>query len=254
MPLLALDVGNSSVKAAVWDGGAWSPVTRFPADDADGAAWAERLAPWVGADAVGVASVVPRVTGPLAAAARAVTGAEPVVVSAALPLPFRMAYRTPRTLGADRLAAAVAAWALGGGRAVVALDAGTAITTDVVTAEPAYLGGAIAPGPDLLRRALARDTGQLPETEWTAPASPVGASTAEAVQAGLSVMVLDGVAGLLRRTLDAVGGDALVVATGGWAPWLAGHLAVDRVEPTLVLDGVRRLTAASGRGPEAERR
>ena len=240
MPFLALDVGNSSVKAAVWDGG-WSGVARWPSTGVGADEWRRRLATLPRADRAGIASVVPRLTGPLAEAARAVTGAEPVRVSADRPLPFRMAYETPGTLGADRIAAAAAAQALADGRAVVAVDAGTAVTVEALTAEPAYLGGAILPGPDLLRRALARDTGQLPDVAWARPPSPVGRSTTEAIQAGLATLLLDGLAGLVRRTTDVLGGDALVVATGGWAPWLAEHLEIDRVVPTLVLDGVRQL-------------
>ena len=242
MSFLALDLGNSSVKAALWDG-AWSEVARFPHDPADAETWAARLAPFAGADSAGLASVVPARAEPLADAVRQSLGVEARRVSAELALPFRMAYATPHTLGADRLAAAVAAHALGRGRAVVALDAGTAVTTEAVSDEPAYLGGAILPGPDLLRRALARDTGQLPDVEWARPPSVIGASTAQAIQAGLATLVLDGVAGLLDRTVRALGGDAFVVATGGWAPWLAEHLdGIDRVEPTLVLDGIRLLT------------
>ncbi len=242
MPFLALDIGNSSVKAAVWDGG-WSSLVRFPSDDAPVAVWAERLEDVArGAEAGGLASVVPALTPVLAEAVRAVTGSAPLVVSAGLALPFRMAYETPATLGADRLAAAVGAHALADGRPVIAVDAGTAITTEVVTAEPAFLGGAILPGPDLLRRALARDTRQLPDVPWPDVLAPVGASTVGAIQAGLGALVLDGVAGLLRRTQDVLGGGALVVATGGWGGWLAERLPeIDRVEPALVLNGIRLL-------------
>ena len=252
MSFLALDIGNSSVKAAVWDG-EWSAVSRWSSGlppgttrlPASAAVWRGRLALLPTAARVGIASVVPRLTETLERAARDTTGTEPVRVSADLPLPFRMGYRTPGTLGADRLAAAVAAHTLAGGRAVVAVDAGTAVTLEAVTARspdgPAYLGGAILPGPDLLMRTLARDTGQLPDVPWAVPASPVGGSTAEAIQTGLAVLLADGVAGLVRRTVEAVGGDALVVATGGWAPWLAEHVHIDRVVPTLVLDGIRQL-------------
>ena len=233
--------------------GRWVRVERWPSDRATAETWAGRLrdlAP--GAEAVGLASVVPALTPVLVEAAEAAWAAPPVVVSASCPLPFRLAYRTPATLGADRLAAAAAAWALAGGAApVVALDAGTAITLDVVSAEPAYLGGAILPGPDLLRRALARDTGQLPDVPWAAPPSPVGATTTEAIQSGLTNLVAGGVERLLRRTADALGAEPAVVVTGGWGPWLAGQLGLARVEPHLVLDGVRLLTAppsASGRG------
>jgi type III pantothenate kinase len=246
MPFLALDAGNSSVKAAVWDG-AWHPVARFPSDDAPVAVWVERLGRLAGgAEAGGLASVVPTLTPALAAALAALTGYPPTIVSVNLPLPFRMAYETPRTLGTDRLAAAVAAHALAGGRAVIALDAGSAITTEVVSAEPAYLGGAILPGPDLLRRSLARDTRQLPDVPWPDAPPPIGASTVGAIQAGLGALLVDGVAGLLARTQAALGGDALVVATGGWGPWLAERIpAIDRVEPSLVLEGVRRLAGSA---------
>lgn len=241
---LALDAGNSSVKAAVWDG-AWGALVRWPSDAAPAAVWAERLARLGGAvGGAGVVSVVPDLTGPLTEAVRTVHGVAPLLVAPDLPLPFRMAYRTPHTLGTDRLAAAVAAWGVSAGRPVVALDAGSAITTEVVTGEPAYLGGAILPGPDLLRSALVRDTRQLPHIEWALPPSPIGGSTAEAIQAGLTTLVLDGVTGLLRRTAAALGEDPLVLATGGWGPWLAERIpAIDRVEPHLVLEGVRRLAA-----------
>lgn len=239
---LALDAGNSSVKAAMWDG-AWGPIHRLSPADHTEAAWRKLLtdvAP--GAAQAGIASVRPALTPTLAAAVRSITGAEPHIVSAEQPLPFRLAYQTPTTLGTDRLAAAVAAHALAGGSAVIALDAGTAITTEVVSEEPAYLGGAILPGPALLRQSLARDTDQLPDVPWPETLVPIGGSTVTAIQAGLGVLLLDGIAGLLSRTKQEVGNDALIVATGGWAPWLADRLPeIDRLEPHLVLDGVRRL-------------
>jgi len=251
-PFLALDAGNSHVKAARWDGARWSDVLRWPtANDVPDALAA--LAD--GATLAGLASVVPAHTARLAGVLREVAGAEPLVVSATLALPFAMRYRTPATLGADRLAAAVAAWSgWGGARPVVALDAGTAVTLDVVVPddrEPtgaAYLGGAIAPGPDLLRRALARDTGQLPDVAWAMPPSPVGASTAEAIQSGLAGLFADGVAGLLARTARALAADGhappIVVGTGGWAPWLAGQIGgLDALAPMLVHDGIRKLAS-----------
>jgi type III pantothenate kinase len=247
MTVLALDAGNSHVKAARWDGAAWSDVLRWPT----AAPVPDALAVLAhGVDAAGIASVVPAHTDRLARALAALTGRAPTLVSAALPLPFAMAYRTPATLGADRIAAAVAAWhGWGGERPVVALDAGTAVTLDVVglgADGPVFLGGAIAPGPDLLRRSLVRDTGQLPDVPFAWPDAVVGGSTAEAIQAGLTVLFADGVAGLLARTADALGAPPVVVATGGWAPWLAERVGgIDVVAPMLVLDGVRALTVGA---------
>ncbi|MGB3543958.1 type III pantothenate kinase [Rubrivirga sp.] len=239
MPFLALDVGNSSVKGAVWNGG-WGALERWTLADLE--TWTTRLRGVSGLEAIGLASVVPSQTGRLVEAAEHV-GVTVSIVSSGCPLPFRMDYETPDTLGADRLAAAVAAHALAGDRAVVALDAGTAITTEVVTAEPAYLGGAILPGPDLLLRSLARGTGQLPQGTWPDIVEPFGSSTIEAIQAGTATLVLEGVTGLVDRTLEVLGHDAFIIATGGWGTWLADRISrIDRVEPLLVLEGVRLLT------------
>ena len=258
---LALDLGNSSSKVAVWDGAAWSETLRFAHGVGVSAAdWAGRLQALVAPGTPsGIASVVPARTDAAAEGVRLVTGTAPVRVSARLALPFAMAYATPETLGADRLAAAAAAWHLGGGRPVVAVDAGTAVTLDAVDVRdgaPVYLGGAIAPGPDLLARALARGTGALPHVLFGGPVAAVGASTAEAIRTGVAGMFAGGVARLLGDTAAALSARPFVVATGGVATWLVeSGLVVDAVVPGLVLDGVRLLCvpgappATGGAGP-----
>ncbi|HYG69522.1 MAG TPA: type III pantothenate kinase [Anaeromyxobacteraceae bacterium] len=246
---LALDIGNSDTKAGLHDGAGWVRTTRFPTPRGGAAAlqaWAEGAR----VDGAGLASVVPARTAAWAEAVRGGLGVTAEVVHVGRPLPFRLAYETPETLGADRLAAAAAAWhrfghdEQGRPRPVVALDAGTAVTTEVITGEGVYLGGAIAPGAPLLQRALSTQTAQLPAVDWPEAPSPIGASTRSAIQGGLGVLFLDGVRGLLVRTAGALGARPFVVATGGWAGWLAERLdGVDAVEPHLVLDGVRLLTA-----------
>ncbi|HLT47671.1 MAG TPA: type III pantothenate kinase, partial [Rubricoccaceae bacterium] len=245
---LALDVGNSETKAGLHDGAGWVRTARTATDAGGAAAWLRALARDARVDAAGLASVVPARTAAWAAAVREAFWVEAEIVHAAMPLPFRLAYETPETLGTDRLAAAAAAWhrlgrdAQGQARPVVALDAGTAVTTEVVTADGVYLGGAIAPGAPLLLRALTERTAQLPHVGWPSDPSPIGASTQAAMQAGLGVLYLDGVRGLLARTAAALGTRPFVVATGGWAGWLAERLeTIDAVEPHLVLDGVRLL-------------
>lgn len=83
-----------------------------------------------------------------------------------VPLPIRNRYATPQTLGADRLAAAVAGWYEGGCcRPVLIIDAGTAITYDFVTAEGDYVGGNISAGLRLRLQALHEHTAHLPLVE-----------------------------------------------------------------------------------------
>lgn len=247
---IAVDVGNTSVKVARHDGADWGEISSFSSSlDAPEAVWAPRLAKMAQAgDASGVCSVVPALAPRLAAALEAVTGTAPFVVAHDGPLPFRMGYATPATLGNDRIAAAAAAWLrFSSGRPVVAFDAGTALTVEAIDVDargPVYLGGAILPGPHTLRRSLARGTAQLPEVEWERPEHVIGRSTAEAIQSGLTTLVLDGLAGLLSRTAAELSAPPVVVATGGWGGWLAKRLrAVDHVAPHLVLDGVRLLAS-----------
>ena len=254
-PFLALDVGNTAVKVGVWDGHAWTHIVRFDSSPETPEVWAARLQEIAGAQTkkAGLASVVPAVAAGLAEGILQAWGVAPVVVSGTMAVPearapFHVAYTTPETLGADRVAAAAAAFALYGhpqGRAVIALDAGTAVTLDAVTADGAFLGGAILPGPALLAQALSRGTAQLPEVGFSPPPDPIGRSTTDALRSGLGYLALDGLAGLLARTTRALAPDGpppLVVATGGWAPTLAPLLALDTVAPALVLDGVRLLS------------
>lgn len=242
---LALDAGNSAVKVAVWEGAGWSETLRLGYGDD----WAPRLGGLgLRGAASGIASVVPAQTARLAEAVQHATGLSPVLVSARLALPFRMTYATPDTLGADRIAAAAAAWHLSDGRPVIAVDAGTAVTLDAVDVRggrPVYLGGAIAPGPDLLAASLARGTGALPHVRFGGPTRAVGNSTDEAIRAGIAGMLAGGVARLLQETSAALSAPPLVVATGGVAGWLVERgLPADLVVPHLVLDGIRLLCDA----------
>ncbi len=242
MLFLALDAGNSSVKGGLWDGH-WLSVERWDSTDLGG--WTERFRSLGDLEGIGIASVVPDLTDLLAEAAAANRpDSDSRLGTASPPLPPRVqdARNTRRRpVGGGRRSLLPRRWACRHRprRRDGNHDRGPHV-------EPAYLGGAILPGPDLLRWSLARGTSQLPDVPWPDDVVPIGASTVEAIQSGLGVLVLEGVSGLLDRTLDVLDDGALVIATGGWAPWLAERTPrIDRVEPFLVLEGVRLLTAQS---------
>lgn len=249
---LALDIGNSAVKGGFFEGAVLQHPFRHPLhrDDPE-AVWASTLsATWADrpVTAAGIASVVPEGTTRVLPLLRACTAGPITVVDPALPLPFQMGYHTPETLGPDRLAAAAAAWVRYGSspRNLLALDAGTAITYDVVASPGVFLGGPIGPGPALLQQALHRGTAQLPEVPLTLPEEVVGRSTREALQSGILYGFLDSVDGMLRRIAERLGEPPVVVATGGWAPFLHEHLRrIDVVDPHLVLHGIRMLATRS---------
>ncbi len=248
--ILALDIGNTAVKGGLFDGSDLARTFRLTTDPtASVPAYRHALRSHLDGtevERIGIASVVPAVTERVAEAVRAETLRVPLRVTPSLTLPFDMGYRTPETLGMDRLAAATGAWSLYRKEApdqpLVVVDAGTAVTVEVVSADDIFLGGSIGAGPDLTRRALARGTAQLPEVQPTVPRHAIGRSTNEALHAGIMLPFLDGVRGLLARIADELGAEPLVIATGGWSTLLAGHIdRIDHTEPHLVLYGVRSL-------------
>ena len=78
------------------------------------------------------------------------------------PLPLQLKYKTPETLGVDRIAASVGAKTLFEGTDLLVIDIGTCITYDFVSSKNEYLGGAIAPGFEMRFKALNYFTGKLP--------------------------------------------------------------------------------------------
>lgn len=129
--------------------------------------------------------------------------------------PFAVDYATPRTLGPDRLAGAVGAWASFPHTGALIIDAGTAITYDFITPDAHFQGGAISPGISMRFRALHAFTAKLPlckASEWNG--NVVGRDTREAIASG----VMNGVwaeADFFIAQARAKHPDSIVVVTGG---------------------------------------
>jgi len=152
----------------------------------------------------------------------------------------------PSEAGADRLANALAARIEFGGPAIV-IDLGTSTNFDLVDADGAYVGGAIAPGMGLSLEALVGRASKLPRIELRRPPSAIGSNTVHAMQSGAVLGYIGLVSGLLtalrgellERSPD--GSRVTVVATGGYTyqPWLREVPGIDAVEPDLTLRGIR---------------
>ncbi len=249
---LTFDIGNSAIKGGFFDGEQLTSTFRVPTDHGQTpAGWRLPLQTHLRstqAERVGIASVVPALTDRVRNLVLEETGLHAEVIHHALNLPFHLSYETPHTLGTDRLAAAAAAWSCYGRaadpRAVVAIDAGTALTCEVIDRSGAYLGGIISAGPRLVQRSLSQGTAQLPEAPLELPEHPIGRSTRHALQSGILYGFIDSVAGMLRRIGGALEERPFVVATGGWSGLLATHIdGIDKLDPHLVLHGVRALMA-----------
>ena len=158
-----------------------------------------------------------------------------------LPLPVRVEYGTRSTLGVDRVAAAVGA-ALEC-RAALVVDAGTAVTLDVV-ADGAFLGGNISPGLKLRFRALNKFTSRLPLVSPADDVPAFGHDTETAIRAG----VVNGIVAEIlaaHKAAEREHGDVSLLLTGGDAKYLepllrkaGGH---PRLCPSLVGRGLERI-------------
>jgi len=158
------------------------------------------------------------------------------------PIPLVNRYRTPDTLGYDRVAAAVGAYTIFPGRSVLVIDAGTAITCDVVTSGGEYLGGSISPGLDMRFKSLNRFTNRLPllEPPSEIPAG-IGSTTREAIESGVVNGIRYELDGLIQAT-DQNYPQLQVVLTGGDANYFAGKLKSSIfVDQNLNLIGLNRI-------------
>jgi type III pantothenate kinase len=153
-------------------------------------------------------------------------------------IPLR--HDAPREIGPDRIANAVAALERHGAPCIV-VDFGTSTNFDVVSAQGEYVGGVLAPGIEVSMDALFERAARLLKVDFVEPPSPIGKTTATALQSGLVYGFAGQVDGIVTRIRDELGDEsAQVVATGGLAELIAPHAkTIDRVDPFLTLEGLR---------------
>jgi len=156
------------------------------------------------------------------------------------PLGIGIRYPKPESIGADRLANAIALAQLHGAPGIV-IDFGTAVTFDILSADRHYIGGVIAPGLRLMTDYLHERTALLPLVELKEPETAIGQSTVGAIQAGAAI----GYRGMIKGILEALrkelpDGPVHIVATGGDAGWIIGGMKEEiAVDPDLTLHGLR---------------
>ncbi len=158
------------------------------------------------------------------------------------PMPITLGYRTPQTLGRDRIATAVGAWSIAQGGDVLVIDAGTAITYDLVTADGCFVGGNIAPGLGLRFKSLHEHTGRLPLVDADGDAPVMGYDTQTAIRSG----VLLGLLGEIRSciaTLKMSHPGLTVFLTGGDGKLLHNRLGEEGViyQEHLAAEGLNRI-------------
>lgn len=235
--LIAVDIGNSRVKCGVFSSQGIReamprPTSAF-AFSLDRAGWDQFAQDFLSllepSAAAGwfIASVNRPATADLVERVRTSRPADEICFLTASDVPLRVEVPHPDQVGIDRLVAAVAAnQRRSPNRPMTIVDVGTAITVDAISADGAFVGGAIACGPVISARALHEFTELLPliDIRWESPPTPIGKNTQGAMAAG----VFWGMVGLVRELVTQqerlAGKMPQVIITGGGGRLLARQM------------------------------
>jgi type III pantothenate kinase len=240
--LLTLNVGNSRLAVGVFMGGNLEYVTRIPHENR--ADWAGKIAEaWARikgrqSAAVVAAGVNPPLVEPLEHVVRQMTGQKVQWVGRDIDLPIKVLTEQPDATGVDRVLNIAAAYEQMH-KACVVVDAGTAITVDCCNDQGEFLGGAIAPGVNLMLDALHEKIARLPRVQLAAPQAPFGRNTEQAIVQG----VYHGIRGMVKELVEnyatELGNWPDIIATGGDAVRLfEGWELVHAIALDLTLYGI----------------
>ncbi len=248
--LLAVDIGNSNISIGLFPGNTLVDYFQLPADlQKTPEEYSDLLTEQLDTKGIAldkiddmvIASVVQQLSSILQRVSRLLWGRDPLTISYQNIPELKIRYRRPETVGIDRLLAALAAYKTYGAPLIVA-DIGTAVTIDVLSSEGEFLGGIIAPGPQICAEALAEKTSLLPQVELQPPSELIGRSTEEAIKSGIIYGTAELVDGLITRIRKQIKKPAKVIATGGFADVVSSESkTIAIVEPHLVLKGIQMI-------------
>ncbi len=252
MNLLAIDIGNTVMKAAFYLNDKEQQLVSLPLNDAAFEARFARLltecwdqAPLVESAAeptkdavIVVSSVNPDASDRVRALCQEVLGEPVKVIGQDVPLPIETSVERPFDVGTDRLVTAAAAYAVVEDAVVVA-DFGTAVTIDLVDESGVFVGGTISPGFEMALEAMHAHTAKLPQVGMQKPASVYGVNTAEAMRAGVYWAAVGLLETICRKYAEQLGRWPHVILTGGRAAVFKDDCEfVDSYVPDLAVRGI----------------
>lgn len=229
---LIADIGNTSTKIALFDGEKKVSVNRINEIDC---AELDKLLSGSHVKKAIVSSVKPLPDFVIDILSREIPQVH--VLSYKTKLPFRVEYETPETLGPDRIAAVAGAFQLFGGSNALVIDAGTAITYDLLAGK-IFTGGNISPGITMRFRALNQFTGKLPLITEISDYTFPGRNTTDAIVAGVMTGVIYEINEYIR-TFEEKHPGIKVIISGGDGGMLRGKIDYPaEYLPDIVIDGL----------------
>jgi type III pantothenate kinase len=240
--LLAIDVGNTQTVVGLFHDAElsrhWRLATEPQRTGDELGLLLGGLVDLAPVDGIALSSTVPALVRSYEQLAES-TGTPLLVLGPGVRTGIPVAYDHPHEVGPDRIANAVAARERYGSPSIV-VDFGTSTNFDVVSAAGEYVGGVLAPGIEVSMDALFERAARLVKVDFVPPPSPIGRSTATALQSGLVYGFAGQVDGIVGRIREELGAEAPVVATGGLANLIAPHATtIGNVDPFLTLEGLR---------------
>lgn len=163
------------------------------------------------------------------------------ILDAKTRLPFKNLYKTPETLGNDRIAGLAGAYSIYPGKNVLIIDAGTCITIDFLHTNGEYSGGTISPGLVMKLNALHTFTGKLPLVNLREFEDDFGYDTETSILAGIVNGTIAETDKAIKRYKEKYS-ELVVLLCGGDASFLAKRLKNSIFAiPNLVLHGLNEL-------------
>jgi type III pantothenate kinase len=242
--LLAIDIGNSTVKFGIFDkeiivSRFTIPTVRRQSANEINSLISSQLNFHI--SAIIIASVVPEINESFQKYGENFHQLKPIFVEQTFDFGLKIKYNPPESIGVDRIVAASAA-ARKYGKPCIVCDFGTATTIDAVNEQSEYLGGIIAPGINTLSESLFIKTSKLPRVELVKPESIIGNSTVSSIQSGIFYGYIGLTEGILRRIIGELGKKPRVIATGGFAGLIAENCElIEIIDENLMLEGLQMI-------------
>lgn len=230
---LAVDQGNSFIKLTIFEGDEMKASCSLSASTIEkGFDFIEQWQPQYGAFC-SVGKIDSRIVESL----RLALDGRLLILSRSMRLPIQVAYSTPSTVGLDRLALAAGAAYIYKGETVAVVDAGTAVTLDVVDSTPSFRGGRITAGIRLRFEALYHHTAALPLVSAEGDLPVIGSSTETSIRSGVVLGMADEIIETFNQYKKTFGCGRLVL-TGG-----DSHVLADAIGSRIPADHVPDLMA-----------
>ena len=251
--VICIDIGNTNIKYAIYDGDALKFSFRVATDlkktsDEYGALLTSMLAANdVQVDEIEggiISSVVPSLDYTIDKMCEIYLHIQPLKIAPGLKSGLNIRCDDAREVGADRIVNCVSALVhYGENIPMIVIDFGTATTFNIINEKNEFIGGVISPGIKGSLDSLVNGTAKLPRVEIEAPKSVIAKNTVTNMQAG----IVFGFAGLVEYIVKRIKKELNVpqvktIATGGFSQVISREIeCIDVVDKLLTLKGLKYL-------------